>query len=410
MLVACGGNSTVAPVSSGNSTTRPASGQQPPGVAPTQASGVVAPLTGADGQITVIAPPASGGNLPGVFTWVNGNNIWLGGANSQTPPITANSLGGKQITKASPLAQAVSPSLSPDGSQLVYAYSPEPEGSPGNIVIGQDIWLYDLKSNQSKMLIQRDEPQTFLDDPIWSADGKYIYFDYRTPSRDQKGVVVGEKIGIDRFEIATSNRERLLGDARYPAPMADGKSVVYVATDASGGTYDTDLRVLDLATKQSKALLNKNQNFIQYYVPRPSPGGDWIVFSAVGGPDTAVDPNAAVPVQPNPAPTPTKAAVTKDGPGLALLNSFAPSLLGSGMTKGVAAHGLPYDLWLIKPDGSNVHRLTTLFEDQPVPAWSKNGKQVTFLAGLGLYTIDVDGKNLVKRSDKGSHGGFDWRE
>jgi hypothetical protein len=75
-----------------------------------------------------------------------------------------------------------------------------------------------------------------------------------------------------------------------------------------------------------------------------------------------------------------------------------------------AAHGLPYDLWLIKPDGSGLRRLTALFEDQPVPIWTKDGKKVVFLAGLGLYTLDVGSASISKNSDEGSHEGFDYRE
>jgi Tol biopolymer transport system component len=75
-----------------------------------------------------------------------------------------------------------------------------------------------------------------------------------------------------------------------------------------------------------------------------------------------------------------------------------------------AAHGLPYDLWLVKPDGSGLKRLTTLFEDHTMPAWSNDGKKITFLTGLALYTIDADGKNLVKKSDRGGQqAGFVWR-
>ncbi len=382
--------------------------------------GKIGPTVGAGGQITVVAPPASGANLPGLFVWVNQNNVWIGGTNSQTTSLTATDLGGKALTKVEPLALATSPSISPDASKVAYAYSPEPTGTPGNVVIGQDIWVYDLKSNQAKILIQRDEPQTFLDEPIWSQDGKYVYFSYRSPLRDAKNVVIGEKIGIDRFEIATGKREKLTEDARYPAPMPDGKSVVYVATDASGGTYDTELKILDITSKQSKTLLGKNSNFVGYYAPRPSPNGDLIVFSGVGGPDTVVpDPNAPLPGQ-NPAapapvlPTPTKAAYQSNGlAATGLLQNMAAGLFANkplAKSQKPDLHGLPFDLWTIKPDGSGVTRLTTLFEDQPVPAWSKNGKQVVFLAGLGLYSVDVDTKNLSKKSDRGSHGGFDWKE
>ncbi len=425
LLIACGENApaaTSANPAQPNVALTPAPGQGQPNpqvnansaAATLTAGGKVGPITGADGQITVIAPPATGGTIPGLFTWVSQNNIWIGGTKSQAGPVTPDTLGGKAITKVAPLAQAISPNISPDASQVAYGYSPEPEGTPGNIVIGQDIWIYDLKANSAKMVIKRDEPQTFLDEPIWSADSKYLYFSYRTPVRNAKNVVTGEKIGIDRLELASGTREKLFEDGRYPAPLPDGKSIVYIGTDASGGSYETELKSYDIATKKSKTLLNRNSGFLSYYVPRPSPNGDMIVFAAAGGPDLSVV-NPAGPGQPGPLPGATTGA-GQNPLASALFNNLGvgivggrPQMISQNRQNSASYHGLPFDLWLVKPDGTNVRRLTTLFEDQPVPAWSKDGKQIMFVAGLGLYTVDADGKNLVKKSDKGAHGGFDWK-
>jgi hypothetical protein len=125
--------------------------------------------------------------------------------------------------------------------------------------------------------------------------------------------------------------------------------------------------------------------------------------------------NPAGPGQPGPLPGATPGA-GKNPIAEALFNNAGMGILGGkpqalkqNSQNSANFHGLPFDLWLVKPDGTNVRRLTTLFEDQPVPAWSKDGKQIIFIAGLGLYSIDADGKNLAKKSDKGAHGGFDWK-
>jgi Tol biopolymer transport system component len=291
---------------------------------------------------------------------------------------------------------------------MAYAFSPEPEGEQGNITIGQDIYLLDLKTGADKLLIKRDEAQGFLDQPAWSKDAKYLYFSSRVPQRDKDKNIVGENISISRLELATNTREKLLEDAREPAPLPDGKLLAFVSVQASTGTYETNLKILNLETKEVKTLLNPNQGFIGTYFPRPSPDGQLIAFAGAGGPD--INPYASPTATPVPGSGSTgKAALGRPG-GFALgLTAFQPFGQKPLALQAPPAHGVPYDLWLIKPDGSGLKRLTTLFEDQPMAAWSNDGKQIAFLAGQGFYMINSDGSKLVKKSDRGAHAGFDWK-
>ncbi len=411
ILVACGDNATpTAPVLSG-STKSAASAPANPGATPgnTAASSgtkVAGPVTGPDGQITVMAPSPTGQNINGQIFWVKENNIWQGGAGTPgVPPVTTKELGGKQLTKATALAIAQSPAISPDGSKMAYAFSPEPEGSQGNIVIGQDIHVLDLKTGDDKLLINRDEPQGFLDSPAWSKDGKYLYFSSRVPRRDKDKNIIGESITVNRLELATGAREKLADDAREPVPLPDGKAVVYTSVMASSGSYETNLQVLNLQTKEVKTLLGKDLGFIGVYYPQPSPDGQWISFAGAGGPD--INPYA------NPTITPTghtsgKAALGSPAGFATGLTGLLPFSASLKSLNAPAAHGVPFDVWIIKPDGTGLKRLTSLFEDQPMTAWSNDGKKIAFLAGQGFYMIDSDGTNLVKRSDRGAHSGFDW--
>ncbi len=349
----------------------------------TTVTGSVVPRVGADGQITVVAPPANLSNFSGSFYYVKNYNIWHAGTNISgiTPPTTSK-LNGLQITKAENLSIAVSPALSPDGKTLAYAYSPPPQAdSAGRITIGQDIVGYDLTTKETKVLIARPVPTAFLDDPVWSADGKYIYAGLRSSVYDKSGAVVGQKYSIQRMELASGQIETLAEDGKAPAPTPDGKFVVFVGVAASTQTFDISFKILDIATRQVKDLVKPDQNFLDYYFPRVSPDGQWIAFAAAGGPDISFNSGT------NPTPTPV-----------------------SGSVQGFGAHGIPYDLWLVKPDGSGLRRLTTLFEDQPMTSWSKDSKTITFLAGQGLYTVDVTNGKLSKKSDEGSHQGFDFRE
>ena len=356
------------------------------------------PVVGQNGQITVVAPPPNGQNINGQIFWVKENNIWQGGAGTTGgAPFTKSDLGGKQLTKASDLAMSQSPTVSPDGLTMIYAYSPEPEGTPGNVVIGQDLYQYDLKTGTNSLLIKRDDPQGFLDHPAYSADGKYLYYESRTYRRDKDNQIIGEVYTLYRYSLATKQREKLIEDAREANPLPDGKHLVFTSV-LTQQNYQQELKVLDLDTKEVRSLAGQDKGFVATYFSRSSPDGQLIAFAGAGGPD---DP-ASFGSNSGPAqPTPTKATGLLNGP-LGLIGLLPLSKAT------VARHGVPYDLWVIKPDGSGLRRLTTLYEDQPMAAWSKDGKLLAFLAGQGFYTINVDGTNLIKKSDRGGHGGFVW--
>ena len=383
---------------------------------PTPPAQLIGPTVGANGQITVNAPPADGKSVSGRFYWIkSGADIWVGGAGAGKT-LSNTSLGGQLLLPVPSGGLQKDPLLSPDGTRLAYAYSPPPYlDAAGTPIFGEDIYLLDLATKKTQLLIKRADPEEFLEYPAWSADGQTLYFASRAPLRENNRVV-GSKLMISSYNLKTQQRQDLTKDGSEPLPMPDGKSVVYIGIMASDDTYAYSLRILDLQTKQSKVLLTDKQNFFGFRAPRPSPDGKTILFAGIGGPDEVPLANSPTPAannQPLPAPTPT---IKKPGSGL--LQNFGLLLFGlAGKTEQPGAtslaipnlHGLPYDLWEIRPGGDGLHRLTTLFEDEPIAAWSKDGQHIVFLAGNGLYTCNADGTSLSKKSDEGAHGGFTWQ-
>lgn len=376
-----------------NSTTNPAATTK-----------LIGPTMGANGQITPNAPPADGKNISGRFFWIkNGNDMWGSGTGFGSP-LNIKSLGGQRVVKVEDGALAKDPALSPDGSKLAYSYSPPPEKDPatGKIVIGADVYVLNLATKKTQVLVKRGEPEEFLEFPYWSADGQTLYFASRAPHREN-GRITATDMAIGSFDLKKRQRQNLIKDGTEPVPMPDGKKLVYIGVRVSDETYAQSLEIYDLSTKQSKMLASDGQNFFGFRAPRPAPDGKMLVFGAIGGPDE-------IPIA---TPTPSGSLNT---------SSTLLGMLSSGIASGTGgaspgqpsnyepnAHGLPWDLWAIKPDGSGLHRLTEIFEDEPIPAWSKDGQMLVFLAGNGFYTISANGDNLSKRSDEGAHGGFTWQ-
>jgi len=383
---------------------------------PTPATQLIGPTVGANGQITVNAPPADGKSVSGRFYWIKGGaDIWVGGTGAGKA-LSNTSLGGQLLLPVPSGGLQKDPMLSPDGTMLAYAYSPPPYlDAAGTPIFGEDIYLLNMSTKKTQIVVKRADPEEFLEYPAWSADSQTLYFASRAPLRENNRVV-GSKLMISSYNLKTQQRQDLTKDGSEPFPLPDGKSLIYIGIMASDDTYAYSLRIFDLQTRQSKVLLTAKENFFGFRAPRPSPDGKTILFAGIGGPDEvplANPPTSAANNQPAPAPAPT---IKKSGSSL--LQNF--DLLTFGWadnaarikTSGAALpnlHGLPYDLWEIKPGGDGLHRLTTLFEDEPVAAWSKDGQHIVFLTGNGFYTCNADGSSLSKKADEGAHGGFTWQ-
>ena len=107
-----------------------------------------------------------------VFNAKTGAQIaWVGGHGTGVPQIYVMEADGTNAQKVTEGGYAVSPSWSPNGQFLAYAwmrhYGP---GAPG----GQDIYLMDIASHQ---WVQLTHGQGRNDFPSWSPDGRHIVFE-----------------------------------------------------------------------------------------------------------------------------------------------------------------------------------------------------------------------------------------
>jgi Tol biopolymer transport system component len=73
-----------------------------------------------------------------------------------------------------------------------------------------------------------------------------------------------------------------------------------------------------------------------------------------------------------------------------------------------AGHGLPWDIWLVGLDGSNLRRLTYLVEDDPSLAWSPDGRWIAIQGGYGLTLVQPGGTGTERLSRKEAFGAIDW--
>jgi hypothetical protein len=53
------------------------------------------------------------------------------------------------------------------------------------------------------------------------------------------------------------------------------------------------------------------------------------------------------------------------------------------------AHGIPWDPWVINPDGSNLHRVATVGGDEPSVSWSPDQTHLLVYGGTGSFVVDA---------------------
>jgi len=167
-----------------------------------------------------------------------GDNIWVmdvDGGNKQ------------QLTKES-FRLLNNPGWSPDGRYIAAKKHFTTARSLGT----GEIWLYHLGGGKGIKLVKRpnERHQKELGEPIFSPDGKYIYYSLNVtpgPTFEYAQDSNGALFAIDRYELETGEISRIVsgqGGAVRPAPSPDGKLLAFVRRERT----QSKLYVKDLAS------------------------------------------------------------------------------------------------------------------------------------------------------------------
>ena len=129
----------------------------------------------------------------------------------------------------------------------------------------------------------------------------------------------------------------------------DGKTVAYVYINPK--TQHEQIMVADLTTGQSKPLTGTDATQVFNVELTWSPDGEWLAWGAA-------DPTVLAP--------------------------------GGGLRAAAAAtHPFLQDVWVVKRDGSSLHRLADIGESQPSLAWSPDGVYVYALGSTNFWRLKL---------------------
>jgi Tol biopolymer transport system component len=260
--------------------------------------------------------------------------------------------GGNLRKVTSDPASAFDPSWSPDGTRLAYRHQ-----------TGQDptseIWVIGADGQGARDV--SDSPDSADWGPAWSPDGKWIAWN------SQQGQVFGLRLALvapDGSGLRVVPVERWV---EYPAWSPDGTKIAFMSQqpNASGNDPNYDVYIVGIDGSGLTQLTDEpgSDGF-----PAWSPDGSLIAFSS-----------------------------TRDD----CRNSTAADCLRSGDI------GPYHSLYLMKPDGSDVRRVSVEFA--MICDWSADGRYLVSEArgGLGVHAVDGTGSATLPVSV--SEPGFpDW--
>ncbi|MFN8524748.1 MAG: hypothetical protein U0821_16750 [Chloroflexota bacterium] len=249
---------------------------------------------------------------------------------------------------------------SPDGSRIAFSqYTARRGEGPG----GADILVLPASGAAEPLFAaRRERPGTLLGSPVWLPDGSGLLFETVGGTPLAGPIARVEQVGVDG-----SGRRMILADARQPALSRDGSRLAFV---------------------------------------RPLPDGDALMVGSPGGGD------ARMLVPPDKLLALAYPRFAPDGSQIAFVG--VGSLEGARVSPEqreawVAAHGLPWSLFVVDATGGDARMVGQLAEDDAAVAWSPDGSSIAFSGAAGLKLVLVTDGSITQVNASTAYGGIDWR-
>ncbi len=241
---------------------------------------------------------------------------------------------------------------------------------PEHNVGGQDILIVGPDGGEPRGRIDRSQPGEVLGSPTWLADGSLV-FDRQSVA----GVTVASR--VERRSPDGGEAQLVADRAWAPTVAPDGSNVAFIRSQ------DTDRLVIKPLGGGAERVLVDEPLFLSLSFPRFSPDGAWIAFAAASLPGARVEPSDVL-----------RMTRVRTSPHLGPLTAYA--------------HGIPWDIWLVRPDGSELRRLTNFYDDDPSAAWSPDGRWVAVFSAEALHVVAVDGPTNYCIAGEGGYGAIEW--
>jgi WD40 repeat protein len=258
---------------------------------------------------------------------------------------------------------------------------------PDHKVGGQDILLVDPSGGAPVATLDRGQPGEVLGSPVWLPDGSLVY---------ERRILSGsnEAVRIERSRPGQSGQV-LAEDAYWPGVSPDGGLLTMVRFSG------TDRLIVRPLEGGPELVLVDRPQMLSIAFPRFSPDGSWIAFTAASDPAIISGAGATPDARPSPRSTATWTAIW-DLPALGVTSSYLRPSIAS-------AHGVPWDVWIVRPDGSELRQLTSFSDDDSSVAWSPDGRWLATFSAEAIHVVSFDdpGKTYCV-TNEGGYGAVEW--